>query len=330
MASTLVTGAVFGAATVAAGVYSPSLIISQFKFEDWHMAQTFIGATASSALVYKIAELLGYISLKPRSSSPIGIFSQYDGNIIGGALLGAGMAISGSCPGTVFAQIGTGLQTGYYALAGAVLGGIAFTGIISKAIKWQKEKTEVKPETTTLASQLGLSNTAVFLLFETLAISALAASVFLGKGSSQWTLFSAGSGLLIGFAQFVSILTRKSMLGVSTSYEEIGHHFWWLLRGADRNSFPSSRQNMLFASGVAAGAWGIAHAAPELLSKHIIETEPGLAVAGGFLMVVGARVAGGCTSGHGISGLSLFSVSSLVTITTTFLAGGLLGPLLHK
>lgn len=46
--ATLLSGAVFGAATVVAGVYSPSVIISQFKFEDWHMLQTFLGATASS------------------------------------------------------------------------------------------------------------------------------------------------------------------------------------------------------------------------------------------------------------------------------------------
>jgi uncharacterized membrane protein YedE/YeeE len=279
--------------------------------------------------VYKLAEGLGYLTLKPRSSSPLGIFSQYDGNIIGGLLLGAGMAISGSCPGTVLAQSGAGLKTGFYGLGGAVLGGIVYTGFVAKAIKWQKERTGVKPETVTLDQQLGLSSTATLVLFETLAVSAIAASVIYGNDSSDFTLFSAGSGLFLGFAQLFSILTRKSMLGVSGSYEEAGNHFWWLLGGADRNSFPASRQNMLFASGVAAGAWIIAQKAPSLLAEGLVETAPGLAVAGGVLMTVGARVAGGCTSGHGISGLSLFSVSSLVTIASVFLAGGLLAPLVH-
>jgi hypothetical protein len=47
--ASLISGAVFGAATVVAGVYSPSVIINQFKFEEWHMLQTFLGAAATSA-----------------------------------------------------------------------------------------------------------------------------------------------------------------------------------------------------------------------------------------------------------------------------------------
>ncbi|KPM44363.1 hypothetical protein AK830_g2195 [Neonectria ditissima] len=325
--ATLLSGAVFGAATVAAGVAYPSVIISQFKFEDWHMLQTFLGATASSAVIYKIAESLGYVSLKPRSSSPIGLFSQYDGNIVGGALLGAGMAISGSCPGTVFAQTGLGLQTGFYALGGAVIGGIVYTGIVSNAIKRQKEKAAVTPQTVSLGEQLGLSRTSTLLLFEAIVLSAFSASIIYVKHPSDWTLLSAGSGLFIGFAQLFSLLTRQSMLGVSTSYEEIGNHFWWLIGGS---SWPSSRQNMLFATGVVAGAWILAQNAPSLLGAKVIETAPTLSVAGGFLMVLGSRIAGGCTSGHGISGLSLLSTSSLITIGSMFAAGALLAPLVHQ
>ncbi|KAF4471506.1 hypothetical protein FALBO_1572 [Fusarium albosuccineum] len=326
--ASLLSGAVFGAATVAAGVYSPSVIINQFKFEDWHMLQTFLGATASSAVIYKIAERLGYVNVKPRSSSPVGLFGQYDGNIIGGFLLGTGMALSGSCPGTVLAQVGAGLQTGLYALGGALLGGIVWTGFLAKAAKAQKERAGVKPETVTLDEKLGISSAATILIFETLCLSAIAASVVYTTGS-DWTLFSAGSGLFIGFAQLFSLLTRRSMLGVSGSYEEAGNHFWWLLRGADSASWPSSRQNMLFATGVAAGAWAISKNFPSFLAQSIVETDSRLAAAGGFAMVVGSRLAGGCTSGHGISGLSLLSTSSLLTIGTAFAAGGLIAPLVH-
>ena len=47
-----------------------------------------------------------------------------------------------------------------------------------------------------------------------------------------------------------------------------------------------------------------------------------LLFAGGILMGFGARLAGGCTSGHVISGLSLFNPSSLVA-AVCFFAGGL-------
>lgn len=47
--ASLLSGAAFGAALVAAGVYQPATIISQLKFQEWHMLQVFLTATASSA-----------------------------------------------------------------------------------------------------------------------------------------------------------------------------------------------------------------------------------------------------------------------------------------
>jgi len=42
-------GGIFGAALTASGIYQPSVILSQFQFTNWHMVQTFVAATASSA-----------------------------------------------------------------------------------------------------------------------------------------------------------------------------------------------------------------------------------------------------------------------------------------
>ena len=44
----------------------------------------------------------------------------------------------------------------------------------------------------------------------------------------------------------------------------------------------------------------------------------GLLVAAGVVMGFGARTAGGCTSGHGMSGVSLFSPASIVATATFF------------
>lgn len=53
-------------------------------------------------------------------------------------------------------------------------------------------------------------------------------------------------------------------------------------------------------------------------------------VVGGVALVYGSRIAGGCTSGHGISGMAQLSVASLVTVAAMFGAGTLsafvLGP----
>lgn len=239
------------------------------------------------------------------------------------------MALSGSCPGTVLAQVGAGLQTGVNTLAGAILGGLAWTGPISKLVKYQKEKAGVKSNVCTLDENAGLSKAATLIAFETACLAVVSGTVVYTQGTSNWTFFPAASGIFIGLAQLFSLLVRRSMLGVSGSYEEFGNYFWWLVKGADSKARPSGYQNMLFASGVAAGAFALLKFFPEVATPTLLEAPQHLAFAGGVLMVVGARLAGGCTSGHGISGLSLLSTSSLVTIASMFAAGASLAPLAY-
>lgn len=63
----------------------------------------------------------------------------------------------------------------------------------------------------------------------------------------------------------------------------------------------------------------------ELISWSALATPAGLVVmvAGGFLLGFGARWAGGCTSGHAITGLADLQLPSLVAVLG-FFAGGLL------
>ena len=46
-----------------------------------------------------------------------------------------------------------------------------------------------------------------------------------------------------------------------------------------------------------------------------------LFVVGGFLVGFGARYAGGCTSGHAISGLSNLQIPSLIAVIGFFIGG---------
>jgi uncharacterized protein len=46
-----------------------------------------------------------------------------------------------------------------------------------------------------------------------------------------------------------------------------------------------------------------------------------LAFLGGFFLLMGARIANGCTSGNGISGLALQFLGSYIVITSMFIAG---------
>lgn len=282
-----------------------------------------------TSIFYAIAERAGYVTIRPRSSSPLGLFSKYDGNIVGGALLGAGMALSGSCPGTLFPQLAAGVRTGLHALDGALLGGILWSGFGSELVKGSREKAGAKAETVSVNEQLGLSKGATLLLLEVVLLTIVATTIMYTPEQPNVKLVGAAGGLLIGIAQLVSLISRRSMIGISGSYEEIGNFFWWLVKGADSNTRPTSYQSILFASGVAAGATALAKGYPSLVAGPVFEVSPALATIGGVLMVVGSRMAGGCTSGHGISGVSLLSTSSMVTIASTFAAGMVVVQLAH-
>jgi uncharacterized protein len=55
-----------------------------------------------------------------------------------------------------------------------------------------------------------------------------------------------------------------------------------------------------------------------------------VACAGGVLMAFGARMAGGCTSGHGISGTLQLNVSSWIALICFFAGGVILANLLYR
>lgn len=62
---------------------------------------------------------------------------------------------------------------------------------------------------------------------------------------------------------------------------------------------------------------------PELFSWSSLATVPGFVaiVIGGFLVGFGARYAGGCTSGHAITGLATFQWPSLIAVVGFFIGG---------
>ncbi|WP_020402752.1 YeeE/YedE family protein [Gracilimonas tropica] len=69
----------------------------------------------------------------------------------------------------------------------------------------------------------------------------------------------------------------------------------------------------------------------DLISWDVIGTPAGLTVMvlGGFLVGFGARYAGGCTSGHAISGLSDLQLASLVAVIGFFIGGLLMTYLIY-
>ncbi|TLD31397.1 hypothetical protein PspLS_02864 [Pyricularia sp. CBS 133598] len=322
----LLSGAAFGASLTGAGVYQPSVIIGQLELEDFHMLQTLLTATAGSAVLASLLQGLGYVKLSPRSFSSFNLLGAADANVIGGALLGGGMALAGSCPGTVATQIGLGISSGSWTLVGGVAGGIVWTGFVRPWMARRRAqeggKTAGKKPCLTVHECVGVSPRVGLVVFEALAAAAIGAAVNVktlsGSGGTRQMEPVAG-GLLIAGAQLVSLLIRRSMVGTSTVFDELGELFWWAVSGGQR---PKSMSALVFVTGIILGSVTLARAVPTALAGTVIsDISATRAVLGGFVMALGSRVAGGCTAGHGISGMSLMSVSSIITVVSMFVSG---------
>jgi len=325
----VLSGALFGAALTAAGVYSPTVIISQMHFQDFHMMKAFLSASASSALAIVLADKLRLAACNPPLPQSLGWFGAYDGNVLGGVLLGCGMALTGACPGTVLPQVATGIPSGPLVLLGGLLGGILFSRFGKPLLV--KEEGEGKGKET-VDQALGVNTVRALAVYEALCLSVVAAAGYWAPEGRAVLLPGAVGGLLIGGSQLAGLALTGNTLGVSGAYEQIGDLFWWaeewLVEGK-RGVRPSIKATA-FVLGSIVGSFGVSRMVD--IPAPVDEVRIGAlrAVIGGVLLTFGSRLAGGCTSGHGISGMSQLSISSIVSVVAMFAGGMGLAALLGK
>ena len=130
--------------------------------------------------------------------------------------------------------------------------------------------------------------------------------------SIAWTSFtpwlSLAGGLLVGLAAALLILFNGRIAGISG-----------IAGGLLRPVRGDIAWRLAFVLGLAAAplAWLAFAATPGL---HVAAGTPTL-VAAGLLVGLGTRLGSGCTSGHGVCGISRGSARSLAA-TATFMAAG--------
>ncbi|KFY85987.1 hypothetical protein V500_07982 [Pseudogymnoascus sp. VKM F-4518 (FW-2643)] len=250
--STATSGLLFGAALSAAGVASPSIIISQLRLENFHMLEVFLTATAGSALIIHLTKRASLAPCPPRSPAAWGYF-PYDGNIVGCLLLGAGMALTGSCPGTVLVQVGMGLRSGFTVLAGSLVGGALFVGYAGgfRRATPAAVKGEEKPKLT-IPQRCGVAQFPAVVAYQVICLSVVGAALGYLPDEQGRLLNPLIGGSLMGLAQLASLLLTTNTLGVSSAYESFGKLFW---RAVTPSSSPwPSVSPLVFAAGVAGGS----------------------------------------------------------------------------
>jgi uncharacterized membrane protein YedE/YeeE len=320
--TSLLTGAVFGSGLTLSGVANPQVIRDQFSLSDFHMLATFLTASATSAVVFTSYNNSKFSSTKipVKPASNHGWLGSHDGNLIGGAMLGLGISLTGACPGTVLVQATAGIGHSRLLACTSLLAGVAWVKIRPLVSKPQPPTSRAENNNIMLIT--GWSANKVLIAYEITLLGILAA-ILAAAPRSETLLHPVVGGLLIGAGQLASVLLARKPVGVSGAYGEFGSIFWDLLSGKTVKSIP---ENILFAGGVMAGSWLTMTQVPAIRDVMVSSQEQSLLslLTGGILLVFGARIAGGCTSGHGISGMASMGVSSFITIASMFGAGVLL------
>lgn len=117
----LIVGLLFGIIFVKAEVVSWFRIQEMFRLQSFHM----YGIIGSAVVVGIVSVwLIKKLNIKTIYGEPITIAPKKfnKGQIYGGLLFGFGWAITGACPGPLFAQIGTGATVIAVTLLSAIAG----------------------------------------------------------------------------------------------------------------------------------------------------------------------------------------------------------------
>ncbi|HEY3371726.1 MAG TPA: YeeE/YedE thiosulfate transporter family protein [Prolixibacteraceae bacterium] len=310
----LLFGFLFGAILQSAKLNKYNTISGMARLEDYTVAKAIAVAVGVGAILLSIEIGLGYASFHVKPVLLVGIG-------IGGLIFGVGMAILGYCPGTLPVSLGEGSMDALVGIIGGICGGIAYT-LIQPSIQGMLGPDLGKHS---LQSALGggtLYYILVFIFGLVLVGIAFLLNKIERKNSYNWLYAGLGLAVLNCIVFLTSVFDRQ--IGASTTYPYVGD----LLTGLTYNNYFTTLEKpgkweLLFLAGAMLSGLVISLVRKDFKiqlihsgwsktqgksrSKRII-----WAFIGGFIMLIGARMAGGCTSGHVISGGMQIAASSLL------------------
>lgn len=117
----VIVGMLFGIVLTKSEVISWFRVQSMFRFEEAHMYLVITSAIVTGALSLWVIRAF---NLKTIQGEPVTVKSKpyQKGVIYGGVIFGLGWAITGACPGPIYAQIGSGEVLAGLTFVGALLG----------------------------------------------------------------------------------------------------------------------------------------------------------------------------------------------------------------
>lgn len=318
---TIIWGFAFGAILQYARLNRFDTIAGMAVLQNLTIAKTISFAMGLGALLLQAEIYFGWAEYHVKPLILTGV-------IAGGLLFGIGMAILGYCPGTVVISLGQGNLDALAGIVGGVCGSLVF------ASAYPSMASMLGPDLGTLSVRSVLPGDAAFWIATTvIAILFMGVALFLQRLQSQgWRWLHAAIGLALLNMLLALPAVAGHPMGASTAFPYVAmlltgmgaESYWhkiagpgawelWFLAGAFLAGLVFSLYN---------GTFRIT-SVPELWQRYYGSNPRKRffwAFIGGFMLLFGARMAGGCTSGHIISGGMQLAVSSLLFAVAVFAA----------
>jgi len=329
---TLILGFLFGLTLQYASLNKFNTISGMATLDNLTVAKAIAVAVGLGAILINIEIGAGMASyhVKPMILG---------GLVFGGILFGAGMAILGYCPGTLAISLGEGSIDALLGIVGGVLAGVLYTLILPSI------QGILGPNMGTMSLRTAFDSNLIFyvLLFLVGAVF-IGAAFILNKSEKSTNYRWLVSGIVLAILNVIvfSKFASDRPIGASTTYPYVGD----VLSGLTQNDYftkiqkPGNWELIFLGGAFLAGLIGSLikktfgfQLVYENWEKYKGTSKTKRAVwafVGGFVLIFGARMAGGCTSGHVLSGGMQVAFSSLLFAIVVFASLLLTGKFFYK
>lgn len=311
-------------------------IAAQSVFAKMNVMKTIVMAIGVGGILIMIEMSLGLANFHVKPFMPVG-------TLLGGLIFGVGMALTGYCPGTMPISVGQGSLDALVGILGGLVGGAVFT-VFYKPLSGLMTVLSKDTLYTLMGSTFSLGYVSVVVIISLVFIL----STFVmhkydaknGHKSMNWMATGIGLGILNAVLIYKG--WQNKPLGASTSYPYVAGNLAGLT-GSEYypSTIGSGKWQIWFLFGALVAGFIYATATKSFkveITHQFWDERRGTgkanrlfwAFVGGFLLIFGARLADGCTSGHFLTGGMQFALASYAFMVPTMIGFLVTGRLFYK